>query len=151
MVFSLDDLYLTHADQVSLANSYPDNPLLQHRGQPSTHDVRLAKSIFDSLRQNAPTDIPFYDKAAYDGQGDRAPRNKWQKVNLPGQSIVKVVLFEGWAVGFCPLSERDLKHKWEHAVKALQEGRYVGRLAHNTLENVAAINHALQEYNHITE
>src|ERR1700761_9649954 len=39
VVFSLDDLYLTHEDQVALAQAHPDNPLLQHRGQPSTHDI----------------------------------------------------------------------------------------------------------------
>lgn len=151
VVFSLDDLYLTHADQVELAKRHPDNPLLQYRGQPSTHDIRLAESVFSSLRQNAPTRVPQYNKAAFDGQGDRVAEDQWQKVNAEGQNIVRVVLFEGWCVGFRPLSERDLKQKWEHAVMAREAGQYIGRLGYNTLESVASVNSALMEYDHITE
>lgn len=33
-MYSIDDFYLTHEDQVRLAASQPDNKLLQHRGQP---------------------------------------------------------------------------------------------------------------------
>lgn len=151
LVFSLDDLYLTHADQWSLGKQYPDNPLLQHRGQPSTHDIKLAKSVFSSLRQNATTAIPRYDKAAFEGQGDRVPEAEWQNVNVDGQNIIKVVLFEGWSVGFRPLSEEVLKQKWEHAVRVRDTGNYIGRLGHNTLESVASINAALKEYDQITE
>lgn len=151
VVFSLDDLYLTHQDQVNLANRHPDNALLQHRGQPSTHDIHLAKLVFSSLRQNSPTGIPQYNKAAFDGQGDRVREERWQKVNANGQKHVKVVLFEGWSVGFRPLSEHELKWKWDHAVMARQAGHYVGRLGHNTLESVAHINRALRDYDQITE
>jgi len=151
VVFSLDDLYLTHADQVNLASRHPDNPLLQHRGQPSTHDIRLANLVFSSLCQNAPTGIPEYDKAAYNGQGDRVPEAHWQKVNAEGQNTTKLVLFEGWSVGFRPLSDRDLKQKWGHAVMAREAVNYVGRLGHNTLESVVEVNSALREYNQITE
>jgi D-glycerate 3-kinase len=151
VVFSLDDLYLTHEDQVDLATRNPDNPLLQHRGQPSTHDIRLAKSVFSSLRRNAPTGIPQYNKAAFDGQGDRVAEDQWQKVNAEGQKIIRVVLFEGWCVGFRPLSEHDLKQKWEHAVRAREAGQYNGRLGISTLEDVASINRALREYDDITE
>jgi D-glycerate 3-kinase len=34
LVISLDDLYLNHADLVELARTHPDNPLVQHRGEP---------------------------------------------------------------------------------------------------------------------
>jgi len=34
LVLSLDDLYLTHPDQVALAREHADNPLVQHRGEP---------------------------------------------------------------------------------------------------------------------
>ena len=151
VVFSLDDLYLTHEDQMDLAQRHPDNPLLQHRGQPSTHDICLAKSVFSSLQRNAPTRIPQYNKAAFDGQGDRVAEDQWQKVNFEGQKIVRVVLFEGWCVGFRPLSRHDLKQKWEHAVTARKAGQYNGRLGLITLEDVACINGALREYDHITE
>lgn len=34
LVLSLDDLYLTHEKQVELAKANPENPLVQHRGEP---------------------------------------------------------------------------------------------------------------------
>jgi len=34
LVCSIDDLYLTHEDQVELASSHAQNPLMQHRGEP---------------------------------------------------------------------------------------------------------------------
>ena len=150
VVLSLDDLYLTHSDQVNLANRHSNNPLLQHRGQPSTHDIPLAQSVFSSLGQNLPTRIPRYNKAAFNGQGDRVSEDQWQEVNAHGQKIVRVVLFEGWCVGFRSLSDHDLRQKWEHATMTRQGGDYVGKLGHNTLENVTEINSALREYDQIT-
>lgn len=151
VVFSLDDLYLTHPDQVNLARQNPNNPLLQHRGQPSTHDINLAKAVFTSLRSNDPTGIPQYNKAAFNGQGDRVPQHEWQKVNGEGGKLVKVVIFEGWSVGFRPLSDEALKKKWDHAVMQKEAGKYIGRLAYNTLESVASVNNALREYDYITK
>jgi D-glycerate 3-kinase len=34
LVCSIDDLYLKHEDQVALARSHVNNPLMQHRGEP---------------------------------------------------------------------------------------------------------------------
>ncbi|KAJ9637023.1 hypothetical protein H2204_004946 [Knufia peltigerae] len=156
VVFSLDDLYLTHADQVALAQSHPNNPLLQHRGQPSTHDVPLALSVFASLKANQPTKIPQYNKAAFAGQGDRVPEEEWEVVNGggDGSSPVQVVLFEGWSVGFRPLSESALRSKHAAAVAALEKSTpsnpYTGRLGHNTLASVTAINDALKSYDQLT-
>lgn len=151
VVFSLDDLYLTHADQLNLASRFPGNSLLQHRGQPSTHDILLAKSIFSSLSNNSPTAIPRYNKAAFSGQGDRCPEDQWDKVNVQGQRIVRVVVFEGWSVGFRPLGEPLLKLKWQQALMARETGHYLGRLGHVPLESVAQINSVLREYDPITE
>jgi len=161
VVFSLDDLYLTHADQVALAQTHPDNPLLQHRGQPSTHDVPLALAVFASLKQNKPTKIPRYNKAAFSGQGDRVPESEWEEVNTnPSSSPVRVVLFEGWSVGFRPLSREALEAKHSAAVLAARQTSssdpsqshppYRGRLGHNSLKSVAAINTALQAYDQLT-
>ncbi|KIW81172.1 hypothetical protein Z517_04196 [Fonsecaea pedrosoi CBS 271.37] len=154
VVFSLDDLYLTHGDQVALAQSHPDNPLLQHRGQPSTHDIPLALSVFASLKQNKPTKIPRYNKAAFSGQGDRVPESEWEKVNTDPSNPVRVVLFEGWCVGFRPLAQEALESKHAAAVAALQKSTtdnpYHGRLGHNTLKSITTINEALHKYDEIT-
>ncbi|EXJ58149.1 hypothetical protein A1O7_05573 [Cladophialophora yegresii CBS 114405] len=154
VVFSLDDLYLTHDDQVALARAHPDNPLLQHRGQPSTHDIPLAKAVFDSLKHNKPTKIPQYNKAAFSGQGDRVPETEWAEVNTDASHPVRVVLFEGWCVGFRPLSPEVLQQKHAAAVEALKtatpQSPYRGRLGHNTLSSVTTINEALRQYDEIT-
>lgn len=162
MTLSLDDIYLTHADQVALANTHPDNPLLQHRGQPSTHDLRLGEDVFASLRAGEPTAIPQYDKSAFSGQGDRVPQSQWEVVNnQTGQeendekktTIIKVVIFEGWCVGFRPLGDDELKRKWEDAVQQREkdEKKYDGRLGYVKLEDVQAINDALRGYDKLTE
>jgi D-glycerate 3-kinase len=134
-----------------LSSRYPDNPLLQHRGLPSTHDIELAKSIFSTLRQNSSTSIPRYNKAAFGGQGDRDSEDHWQSVNVEGQNIVKIVIFEGWSVGFRPLSEHQLQQKWQKAATARETGHYLGRLGHVAYNNIAQINDALREYDSITE
>jgi D-glycerate 3-kinase len=81
LVFSLDDFYLTHEDQLSIAAAHRLNPLIQHRGQPSTHDIPLARSVFSSLKAGKLTSIPHYNKAAFSGQGDRVPSAEWPTVN----------------------------------------------------------------------
>jgi D-glycerate 3-kinase len=154
IVFSLDDFYLSHADQVALAQTHLDNPLLQHRGLPSTHDIPLALSVFSSLSQNHPTGIPQYDKSAFSGQGDRVPESQWEQVNSPNSSkpTIKVVLFEGWSVGFRPLPSADLHQKWESAAEAARSNPdYNGRLGHNTFASVQDINTALESYDQITD
>ncbi|KAK6005385.1 hypothetical protein QM012_008164 [Aureobasidium pullulans] len=72
VVLSIDDLYLPHSLQKSLAESQPDNPLIQHRGQPSTHDILLGKEVISQLASRKPdVRIPCFDKSPYNGQGDR--------------------------------------------------------------------------------
>ncbi|KAJ3108864.1 hypothetical protein HDU97_010136 [Phlyctochytrium planicorne] len=99
--FSLDDFYLTHADQRSVALANPGNPLLKFRGNPGTHDLPLLIHVLETLKRNEPgiVKIPRYDKSLNNGLGDRLPEQEWTEVQLP----VDVVLFEGWCVAFRPL------------------------------------------------
>ncbi|KAJ2838484.1 hypothetical protein J3B01_001369 [Coemansia erecta] len=102
--FSLDDIYLTNAEQRNLAQTHTLNPLLQYRGQPGTHDVELGRSTLTSLiRNTGPTAIPAYDKSRYGGYGDRVPREQWTQAQPP----VDVVLFEGWCLGFQSLDSAE--------------------------------------------
>ncbi|KAK9859943.1 hypothetical protein MYU51_010059 [Penicillium brevicompactum] len=149
VTLSLDDLYLTHADQVALAQAHPTNPLLQHRGQPSTHDLALGEEVFASLATESPTAIPQYDKSAFAGQGDRVPTAQWQVVN-EGDKKVKVVIFEGWCVGFRAWDDHTLRAKWEAAVRQKESGDYHGRLGHVQFEDVKAVNDALRHYDVLT-
>ncbi|KAL4997502.1 P-loop containing nucleoside triphosphate hydrolase protein [Aspergillus recurvatus] len=152
VTLSLDDLYLTHEDQVSLAKSNPTNPLLQHRGQPGTHDLPLAQSVFAALRAGCPTSIPQYDKSAFSGQGDRVPREQWETVNGEGQEQIKVLIFEGWSVGFRAWDDDVLRQKWEDAVKRKEQDReYKGRLGYVEFADVRKVNEALRGYDVLTD
>lgn len=147
-VFSLDDLYLTHSDQVQMAKSNPDNPLLQHRGQPGTHDIPLALDIFHRLETSKEVSIAKYNKSLFSGQGDRQPESEWDQVNASSDQKVKIIIFEGWCVGFQPLTTSELESKHSKAVEARNAdgGNYQGRLGHNTLQSVTAINESLRQY-----
>lgn len=152
VVISIDDFYLAHADQVRLAATHSDNPLVQHRGQPSTHDLDLAISVLSSLRVRREVAIPSYDKSAFDGQGDRVPQDEWIQLNRDGQPPIDVIIIEGWCLGFRALDDAGLTAKWEDARKARnQDQGYCGRLGHNRLDDVRFVNEALKGYDAITK
>lgn len=102
---SLDDFYLTNAEQRAVAAANDGNGLLELRGNPGSHDIELASSLIKSLtnlKEPSPKDgylIPRYDKSMFDGRGDRCPKEKWTR--LPSRP--NVVLFEGWCFGFSSL------------------------------------------------
>ena len=148
---SLDDFYLRHDDQVVLANSHPDNPLVQHRGQPSTHDLPLLISTLESLAKREPTKLPGYDKSTFSGAGDRTDSSKWEEVNKRGEATIDVAILEGWCVGFRPLSDAALKQKWTEAKQREEEGKGNGQLGKLKFENVKFVNAALKEYDRVTE
>lgn len=96
---SMDDFYLTYAEQCSLFQR-TGNPLLEYRGLPGSHDLALANNVLHSLARGKPTLIPRYDKSLNSGRGDRLPVSEWTRQ----ESSVDVILFEGWSMGFRPLS-----------------------------------------------
>ena len=121
---SIDDVYLTGAEQEALAAANPGNALLRYRGNAGTHDVGLALDTLRALRGinaaggGAPAAdatetrtetgvarvaVPRYDKTARGGRGDRAARETWPEVTAP----LDIVLFEGWMLGFEPASEAE--------------------------------------------
>lgn len=100
---SVDDFYLTRADQLALASAHPGNPYLEHRGYPGTHDVPLGERTLralKTLRAGETMRVPVYDKSAHGGRGDRAPEDAWREVNGP----LDVVMLEGWMLGFAPVN-----------------------------------------------
>ncbi|GAN08751.1 P-loop containing nucleoside triphosphate hydrolase protein [Mucor ambiguus] len=107
--FSLDDVYLTHQDQVKLAQKYPNNPLYQQRGQAGSHDLSLASETLQLLlsakKQGETVPIPVYDKSLHSGQGDRLDKADWKYPVAP----FDIILFEGWMLGFKRLPEKDVK------------------------------------------
>ncbi|KAK5118476.1 hypothetical protein LTR62_002991 [Meristemomyces frigidus] len=154
LVLSIDDLYLPHTAQVHLATALWNNPLVQHRGQPSTHDINLGYQLFYSLaNRHTNIKIPSYDKSAFSGAGDRLPEDLWAVVNRPGEPTVDVVVFEGWCVGFRPLPDEGLERKWEAAARKFQQepAKYQGQLGRLNLESVQHVNTSLRSYDRLTD
>jgi D-glycerate 3-kinase len=146
-------LYLPHSEQEALAKSQPNNPLVQHRGQPSTHDVKLGTDVFAAISsRQSNIRVPSYDKSAFNGAGDRLTESDWETCNRQGEPPVEVVIFEGWCVGFRALSDDELEHKWKAAVEEYESNgsEYSGRLGKLQLDSVKFVNNALREYDEMT-
>ncbi|MBW4550022.1 MAG: zeta toxin family protein [Aphanocapsa sp. GSE-SYN-MK-11-07L] len=92
---SLDDFYKTYAERQELQQA---DPRLVWRGPPGTHDLDLAISVLEQLRQSnsISVSLPRFDKSAYGGVGDRRPDSEQV-------SGIEIVLFEGWFVGARPI------------------------------------------------
>lgn len=144
---SLDDLYHTHERLQEIKTQNRQNPLLQTRGQPGTHDEVLAAQFFESLRSGGTVLVPSFDKSKFGGQGDRAPREEW--LCVPSSPPIDVVIFEGWCVGFQSLPADKLQARWELAKteEAPPQTFNTHTLAGLELEHVRRINSNLRIYN----
>ncbi|KAG0607984.1 hypothetical protein M758_8G069100 [Ceratodon purpureus] len=102
---SIDDFYLTASELKKVSESNPGNRLLEMRGNAGSHDLQLGTETLNALRSLTTSGkeikLPRYDKSAFAGLGDRADPSEWSKIEGP----VKVVLFEGWMLGFEPEQE----------------------------------------------
>lgn len=120
---SIDDFYLTHAEQEALAARHPGNPYLRFRGYPGTHDVALGRRTIDGIRSlgdGESTTVPAYDKSAHRGRGDRAPHSAWRRVS----GRVDVLVVEGWMLGFTPVDAGNEALAADPALRAPNE--YLG-------------------------
>ena len=100
---SIDDFYLTGAEQDAVASGHAANPLLQVRGNAGTHDLPLGAQTLRNLQSRVSDaealKLPRYDKAQRGGRGDRAPASAWPQLPEPAD----VVVLEGWMAGFAPV------------------------------------------------
>jgi len=96
-VLSIDDFYLTRNARRQLAREV--QPLLATRGPPGTHDVALACTVIDALRQGAACRLPRFDKVA----DDRLPPSQW-----PPAHAADLVILEGWFLKTPPQQEAEL-------------------------------------------
>ncbi|PWY98430.1 P-loop containing nucleoside triphosphate hydrolase protein [Testicularia cyperi] len=115
-VLSMDDLYHTHSNLERVAAENPDNPLLQGRGQPGTHDIQFGTALLDQIRaintqqeeqEQANIKIPVFDKSLFGGQGDRADPSTWPSLSPP----LDVFILEGWSMGFSPIPHDQVLSK----------------------------------------
>ncbi len=176
-MLSIDDFYLPHSAQRALAAAHPHNRLIQHRGEPGTHDVPLARAVFNALHAGQRTRIPRYDKAAHGGQGDRADAATWEEVNTYSDNVgtsngsgneegggngsssssrsssssngpIRLVIFEGWCVGFRALPDAEVRARWQCAQA---ERKTESRLWRHALDELLFVNAALREYDVLME
>lgn len=94
---SIDDLYLTYAQRLTLQKQ---DPRFLWRGPPGTHDIQLGLQTLAHIKQATSTDtvmLPQFDKSRHEGQGDRTT-----PLTIKAPSIV---LFEGWFVGTRPVDD----------------------------------------------
>lgn len=145
---SLDDLYLDHDELVALRELNPSNKLLRTRGQPGTHDTRLAVSFFQSLSDpSQDTRIPSFDKSKFRGEGGRAPQESWRCI--PAGTTVDVVVFEGWCLGFQPLADEEIGVRWDgsRAAETGSSSRYpTETLRSHAVEHLRGVNGDLRRY-----
>lgn len=141
---SLDDFYLTRSEQDRLTRENPQNPLLRTRGQPGTHDIRLAECFFRQFQEenaedrSTPLFWPSYDKSKFGGKGDRVPPDQWKKIEK--YPLLDVLILEGWCVGFKPLGSAGVAERWNDAQGTNQ------RLASTRLEDMLLLDSQLQRY-----
>ena len=155
VVLSVDDLYLTHDVLCDLTNEHPFNKLWKGRGQPGTHDVTLGTEVFRGLHEinaqvresgsvsKAQVNLPVFDKSRFSGEGDRA--SEVVVVSPP----VDIVIFEGWCVGFYPLTREALDAKWESVqagIEVRQDGIIWRAMDGVRKEDLEAVNEALRKY-----
>jgi D-glycerate 3-kinase len=150
VVVSLDDFYHAHNNLVRIRTENSENKMLWARGQPGTHDEKLAQEFFASFGSGKDIRVPFFDKSQYNGEGDRAPYEEWDVVkNGPP---VDVLIFEGWCVGFQFLSDSDLEKRWSSSSQTSQPNELSSRcsttvLQDHSIQHIRVINNNLRRYN----
>ncbi|KAI9239502.1 MAG: P-loop containing nucleoside triphosphate hydrolase protein [Podila humilis] len=154
--FSMDDLYLSFKEQEMLREAHPNNKLIEFRGLPGTHDLKLGSNTFRALcdanlswyesdsghhtEGDKPRPVvlqPSYDKAAFSGCGDQVPKEQWKQEQGP----FDIVLFEGWSLGFRSIRDRVRMKKIYEEADA--KGLF---LAQHSLESLEWIDNTLREY-----
>lgn len=78
------------------------------------------------------------------------PLEEWVVVNRRGENEIKIVILEGWCVGFRPLPVVELEKRWTEAVAQKEVGQYHGRLGWCKLIDLDFVNKALTEYEGLT-
>jgi D-glycerate 3-kinase len=104
--------------------------------------MQLARELFAALQQGTETKIPAYDKSAHNGQGDRVPSSQWKTVNGLDQPKIRVVIFEGWCVGFRSISPEEIKRKQAAPSTTLHKHR---------LQELLFVNEKLKDYDVMTD
>ncbi|MAS97548.1 MAG: hypothetical protein CMF29_01240 [Kiritimatiellaceae bacterium] len=101
VILSLDDLYLTRTERISLAETV--HPLFETRGVPGTHDIGLGIAFMECCLEGKWNEAcsPRFNKA----NDDREPSSHWLRL----EKEPDIILLEGWCVGALPEPEEALR------------------------------------------
>lgn len=94
---SIDDFYLPK-HQLDSLYYYTKDPAYKVRGNPGTHDIKLLLNTIERFKNRKRSQVPVYDKYAYDGKGDR--------MGFRTLHPCSVLFVEGWCIGFQALDTR---------------------------------------------
>lgn len=114
--------------------------------------VQFFSSLFSEDGASREVLIPEFDNSEFNGEGDRVPEEKWNKVVISPESGIDVIVLEGWCVGFQPLDESVLEEKWkkgkyESEISTRSEQQFPMRtLQNHELSSYIEINRNLQTY-----
>ncbi|WP_416305363.1 kinase [Neptunicella sp. SCSIO 80796] len=118
VVLSLDDFYLSRNQRAELAMKV--HPLLQTRGVPGTHDIKLVGILLHQMAEaHSEVSIPRFSKAI----DNPLSSVYWPVVTTP----VDIVIFEGWCWGVTAQSTSEL----ERSVNSLESEQDERRLWRN--------------------
>jgi D-glycerate 3-kinase len=110
------DFYFPYTGLKEVARRNPSNKMLQGRGLPGTHDVKLLRETLAAISSSSGSQLniplPIFDKSKHAGFGDRSAEQ-----TVIGETP-DVFLLEGWSLGFRPLPLDILKKHWQTAKHA---------------------------------
>jgi len=122
---SIDDFYKTFDELNKLKQEKPD---FKYRGPPGTHDLKLAKNLFDKIKNNEiGYYIPIYNKSFNNGKGERIDNGF--EIRFP----VEVLIFEGWFLGAKSKDVAKMINNKNNKYKNIREINQVNR-ENNTKE-----------------
>ena len=85
--------------------------MLQGRGPPGTHDVKLAADVIAQIQKindspGTTVNLPIFDKSLCGGEGDRSSET------VPVTGPLDVFILEGWSMGFSALPTKTLEERY---------------------------------------
>lgn len=104
--------------------------------------MALARQVIASLLSNQETKIPSYDKSLHHGLGDRTASSSWHTVNSPGSTPIRVIILEGWCIGFRSLPSAIVASKRDAPSLTLKDHK---------LEDLIFVNEKLRAYDVLTD
>jgi len=124
----IDDLRFSQAKVSQFAQERPDLQLFFGAGLPGFHEVELGVDILSRikcfLQEQSGIELPSWDRNLSNGIGDRRPQ--FHPLNQVVRKPLDILLFEGWLVGYQPLSPKALDSRMDEYERVQHEAKKCG-------------------------